>query len=179
LRERGFDLALRHFDGAVVGLCGGYQLLGERINDPLGVEGAGGDEPGLGLLPITTVFAAEKRTVRVEARSCAPWASDAPIDGYEIHMGQTRVSEAACALATIIRRGAEACAEAEGCRSADGRVWGCYIHGIFANERFRRGWLRTLGWRDRAAPRQADPYERLADNVAANIDARYLDELFG
>ncbi|HEX9439447.1 MAG TPA: cobyric acid synthase, partial [Roseiflexaceae bacterium] len=91
LRERGFDVALRRYPSVVVGLCGGYQLLGTHISDPLSVEGAGGDELGLGLLPITTVFSAEKRTVRVEARAHAPWAPDAPIQGYEIHMGRTTV----------------------------------------------------------------------------------------
>jgi adenosylcobyric acid synthase len=176
LRERGFDLALRRFSGALVGLCGGYQLLGTRISDPLGVEGAG-DEPGLGLLPVATVFSAEKRTQQVQARAHAPWARDAPIEGYEIHMGRTIVSGDAAPLATITRRGAVACEEAEGCQSADRHVWGCYIHGIFANQHFRRGWLRTLGWREQSAAALADPYERLADHVESNIGSRYLDEL--
>ena len=178
LRERGFDAALRQFPGAVVGLCGGYQLLGERISDPLGVEGTGGDEPGLGLLPIVTVFSAEKRTERVEARARALWAPDAPIQGYEIHMGRTTVPDGAQPVATITRRGDIACEEPEGCQSADGRVWGCYIHGIFANQRFRRGWLRTLGWRDQGAAPPPDPYDRLAGHVTANFDPHRLDELF-
>jgi adenosylcobyric acid synthase len=177
LRERGFDAALRHFGGAVVGLCGGYQLLGERISDPLGVEGAGGDEPGLGLLPIATVFAAEKRTVRVEGQAHAPWAPGAPIGGYEIHMGRTTILDSLAPLATITRRGDVPCAEPDGCRSADGRVWGCYIHGIFANDTFRRGWLRTLGWQGQGAAPSADPYDRLADHVEAHLDPRHLDEL--
>jgi adenosylcobyric acid synthase len=177
LRERGFDAALQSFGGALVGLCGGYQLLGVQISDPLGVEGAGGDEPGLGLLPTTTVFSAEKRTVRVEARAHAPWAPDAPIEGYEIHMGRTTVPADLRPLATIVRRGADTSAEPDGCQSADGRVWGCYIHGIFANERFRRGWLRTLGWRDQGAVAPVDPYQRLAEHVAANLDAAHLKEL--
>jgi adenosylcobyric acid synthase len=177
LRERGFDAALQRFGGAVVGLCGGYQLLGVQISDPLGVEGAGGDEPGLGLLPIRTVFATEKRTERVEARARAPWAPDAPIEGYEIHMGRTVVPDDFQPLATIVRRGADASAELDGCLSADGRVWGCYIHGIFANQDFRRGWLRTLGWRDQGAVAPADPYQRLADHVAGSLDAGRLEEL--
>ncbi len=177
LRERGFDLVLRRFAGAVVGLCGGYQLLGTRISDPLGVEGAGGDEPGLGLLPITTVFSAEKRTVQIEAHAHVPWAPDAPIQGYEIHMGRTTVDSDMLPLATITRRGAVSCVEIEGCQSADRRVWGCYIHGIFANEQFRRGWLRMLGWSNPNAAPRIDPYEHLADHVAANIGSRYLEEL--
>src|SRR5262245_48517366 len=171
LRERGFDAALGHFRGAVVGLCGGYQLLGERISDPLGVEGTGGDEPGLGLLPIVTVFSAEKRTARVEACARAVWAPGAPIQGYEIHMGQTTALDSALPMATITRRGSAPCEELDGCQSADGRVWGCYIHGIFANRRFRRDWLRTLGWRDQGTSPPPDPYDRLADHVSSNLDA--------
>ena len=178
LRERGFDVVLHKFPGAVVGLCGGYQLLGTRIHDPLGVEGAGGDEPGIGLLPITTVFVADKRTVRIEGRAHAPWASNVSITGYEIHIGRTTASAETPALLRITRRGNDVCDEIDGCRSDDGRVWGCYIHGIFANDAFRRGWLGTLGWRDRGVVAPRDPYERLADHVEAHLDARQLDQLF-
>jgi adenosylcobyric acid synthase len=178
LRERGFDGALLGFPGAVVGLCGGYQLLGRHIRDPLGVEGAGGDEPGIGLLPITTVFAADKRTVRVEGHAHAPWASDASIMGYEIHMGRTTAPADTSDLLRITRRGNDSCDEIDGCSSDDGRVWGCYIHGIFANDTFRHGWLRTLGWRDRGVVAPRDPYERLADHVEAHLDAQQLDQLF-
>ncbi|HEU5102231.1 MAG TPA: cobyric acid synthase [Roseiflexaceae bacterium] len=176
LREREFDAALRRFPGAVVGLCGGYQLLGTRISDPLGVEGAGGDEPGLGLLPVETVFSAQKRTVQVEASAHTVWAAGAPIQGYEIHMGRTTLS-GALPLATITRRGMRTCTEPDGCQSADGRVWGCYIHGIFANDQFRRGWLRTLGWEARGSIDLVDAYDRLADHVEAYIDGRHLEDL--
>jgi adenosylcobyric acid synthase len=174
LHERGFDAALQRFPGAIVGLCGGYQLLGTRISDPLGAEGAGGDAPGLGLLPVSTVFSADKRTVQVEGRAHVLWAPDAPIQGYEIHMGRTTVPDDALSLATITWRGGILEAEPDGYQSADGRVWGCYIHGIFANEAFRRGWLRTLGWQDQGASLLADPYERLADHVEANLDEWHL-----
>jgi adenosylcobyric acid synthase len=177
LRERGFDPALQHFGGALVGLCGGYQLLGRRISDPLGVEGAGGEQSGLGLLPADTVFAAEKRTVQVQASAHAVWAPGAPIQGYEIHMGRTTLADDALPLITITQHGASLCAEPDGCQSADGRVWGCYIHGIFANERFRRGWLRTLGWQAHGEAALADPYDRLADHVEAHVGAGYLDDL--
>jgi adenosylcobyric acid synthase len=177
LRERGFDQALRAFPGPIVGLCGGYQLLGERISDPDASEGAGGDEPGLGLLPVRTIFAAEKRTVRVQARALTPWAPDAPLSGYEIHMGRTTTAPGAPPVATITRRGAAECAEPDGCQAADGRIWGAYIHGIFAGEAFRRGWLRSLGWREQSAPPRADPYDRLADHVAAALDPQQLDAL--
>ena len=177
LHERGFDAALRAFPGAVVGVCGGYQLLGQRISDPLGVEGAGGDEPGLGLLPVVTIFAATKRTEQVRAIAEVPWAAGAPIEGYEIHMGRTAAVGNARPFATITQRRGAPCAEADGQRSADGRVWGCYLHGLFASPDFRRGWLRSLGWRGADSPPPPDPYERLADHVEAALDPRQLDAL--
>ncbi|NTU85451.1 MAG: cobyric acid synthase, partial [Chloroflexales bacterium] len=177
LRERGFDEALRAFPGALVGVCGGYQLLGRRVSDPLGVEGAGGDEPGLGLLPVETVFAGTKRTEQVAAIAEAPWAPGAPLAGYEIHMGRTTAVGDARPLATITRRHESPCAEADGQLSADGRVWGCYIHGLFDSPGFRRGWLRSLGWLGGEGPPPPDPYERLADHVEAALDPRLLAEL--
>lgn len=177
LRERGFDGAIRAFSGAVVGLCGGYQLLGRRISDPEGVEGAGGDEPGLDLLPVATLFGPEKRTVQVAGVARAPWAPDEPLLGYEIHMGQTSLDAGAPALATITRRGAAPCSEPDGCLSADGRIWGCYIHGIFSAEGFRRAWLATLGWRPGAPTTPRDPFERLADHVEAALDPDALAAL--
>ncbi|MEI7769731.1 MAG: cobyric acid synthase [Chloroflexales bacterium] len=176
LSERGFDAALASFPGAVVGICGGYQLLGTRISDPLGVEGAGGDAPGLGLLPVETVFAAEKRTVQIEARAHAPWAAGAPLRGYEIHAGRT-AGPAGIPLATITRRGEAPDCEGDGSISADGRIWGCYIHGIFANPAFRRGWLGSLGWLGAGAPPPPDPYDRLADVVATAFGAAHLAAL--
>jgi adenosylcobyric acid synthase len=175
LRERGFDAALRAFPGAVVGICGGYQLLGTQISDPLGVEGAGGDEAGLGLLPVTTVFAAEKRTVQVRAVALAPWAHNAPLEGYEIHMGRT--SGAGTALARVTQRNGVQGDEADGCLAEDGRIWGCYLHGLFANAAFRRGWLGTLGWHGAGDASASDPYERLADLVEQVCDQAQLAAL--
>jgi adenosylcobyric acid synthase len=161
LRERGFDQALQAFPGAVVGICGGYQLLGTRISDPQGVEGAGGDEPGLGLLPVTTIFSSTKRTVQVTGVSRAPWAAGAPLSAYEIHMGR------------ITRSGSHPSDEFDGFITANGRIWGCYLHGLFHNEGFRRAWLRTLGWQGETRP-LSDPYERLAAEVEAVLDQQHL-----
>ena len=177
LRERGFDAALQSFPGAVVGVCGGYQLLGQRISDPLAVEGTGGDEAGLGLLPVTTVFAATKRTAQVQAVAEVPWAAGVTFEGYEIHMGRTHTVGAARPVATLTRRHGVACAEADGYHSADGRVWGCYLHGLFATTNFRRGWLRSLGWLGGSAAPPPDPYERLADHVEAALDPHQLAAL--
>jgi adenosylcobyric acid synthase len=176
LAERGFDAALAQFPGPIVGICGGYQLLGAQISDPLGVEGGGGDLPGLGLLPVTTSFVTEKRTEQIEARSSAPWAPDAPLRGYEIHAGRTAaVGESA--LVTITRRSDVPIDEADGSMSADGRIWGCYIHGLFANTAFRRGWLARLGWRGDMITPALDPYDRLADVVEAALGEQSLARL--
>ncbi len=176
LSERGFDAALATFPGAIVGICGGYQLLGERISDPLGIEGVGGTMPGLGLLPVETIFAAEKRTVQVEARARAPWAQDAPLRGYEIHAGRT-TGPISRPLATITSRGGAQITEDDGHIRADGRVWGCYIHGLFANQAFRRGWLSSLGWQNSGAEPPSDPYDRLADIVESAFGPRHLNDL--
>ncbi len=179
LRERGFDAALRQFTGAVAGICGGYQLLGERISDPLAVEGAGGDEEGLGLLPVETVFAPDKQTTQTVAKAQVEWAGVAELHGYEIHMGRSRRLGDAQPLLRIVRRGATPATDDDGCQSADGRVWGCYLHGLFANDEFRRGWLRQLGWQPAFDPLpQTDPLDRLADQVAAALGSPVLDRLF-
>ncbi|WP_322511435.1 cobyric acid synthase [Chloroflexus sp.] len=179
LRERGFDAALRQFAGPIAGICGGYQLLGERISDPLAVEGAGGEEVGLGLLPIETIFAAEKQTTQTVARAQVEWGGTADLYGYEIHMGRSHRLGAAQPLLTIVQRGAATTTEADGCISADGRVWGCYIHGLFANAEFRRGWLRQLGWQPPSEHTPSvDPFDRLADRVAAALGPATLEQLF-
>ncbi|MGC9040546.1 MAG: cobyric acid synthase CobQ [Roseiflexus castenholzii] len=178
LRERGFDVALHQFPGSIVGICGGYQLLGERISDPLGVEGQGGDEPGLGLLPVETIFSAAKLTVQADAVSRAPWAVGARLHGYEIHMGRTRSIDADRPLITVTQRGADAVEEHDGHISKDGRVWGCYLHGIFANDAFRRGWLQRLGWHPGEELNPSDPFDHLAQHVAAAIGEKQVRWLF-
>ncbi len=176
LRERGFDAALQRFQGAIVGICGGYQLLGEQISDPSGVEGQGGNEPGLGLLPVETIFSAEKRTVQVSAISHAPWAQGAHLRGYEIHMGRTCSTGTDRPLITIMQHNAIN----DGYISDDGRIWGCYLHGIFANDDFRRAWLRRLGWRaDHPSPPLLDPFDHLAQHVAAALGEERVQWLFG
>lgn len=177
LRERGFDAALRAFPGAIVGICGGYQLLGERISDPLAIEGQGGEEPGLGLLPIETTFSAEKRTVRVKATALTPWAQGIEVAGYEIHMGRSRPLGEPRSAAQITRRGEASVDEPDGYSSADGRIWGCYLHGLFANAEFRRAWLGSLGWQEAAPLGVGDPYDQLADQVQAALDPLQLERL--
>lgn len=179
LYERGFDSALQHFSGAIVGLCGGYQILGQHISDPLAIEGQGGEANGIGLLPIRTSFTPEKRTTRIEARSLAVWSAGTPISGYEIHMGRTIISDNQAALLQYTSQAGQHHDDLDGCQSKDGRIWGCYIHAIFSNQEFRHAWLKSLGWQSHQALPHIDPYERLADHVESHLDPKQLAQLLG
>ena len=138
LRREGWDIDIlahcRH-GGRIVGLCGGYQMLGRTIADPLGMEGRRGTVAGLGLLDIDTVLGAEKRLGR---RAGSDIASGAPVDGYEMHLGITTGPGLERPMLRLAGR-------KEGAVSADGLVAGCYLHGLFAGDRFRRAFLASLG----------------------------------
>lgn len=178
LREKGFDQALQQYSGAVVGICGGYQLLGQQITDPLGVEGDGGIETGLNLLPIHTTFVRDKHTIQIEAQSRAPWGMDIPLRGYEIHAGRTTIATDVQPVLTITRRGTNECSANDGFISEDHRIWGCYIHGLFDNTAFRHAWLKTFGWTDVATSESiTDPYDRLASIIEENCSIELLLQL--
>ncbi|MEW5958190.1 MAG: cobyric acid synthase [Chloroflexota bacterium] len=178
LRESGLAgriVALAGEQTPVVGICGGYQLLGQALFDPDGIEAAPGTRAaGLGLLPIETVFAGDKRTVQVQATVQAPAGPLAqlqgtPIRGYEIHMGRSQALDAAQApLCQIGPAGAD---HPDGAISGQGRIWGTYLHGIFDNDSLRHAWLRSLGWPElgRSFDRER-AYNRLADHVQAHLD---------
>ncbi|MEW5910939.1 MAG: cobyric acid synthase [Thermodesulfobacteriota bacterium] len=181
LRRSGLDQAVAAYHGLggrVLGLCGGYQLLGRVIADPLGVEGPPGQAPGLGLLDIETVMAADKTTTRVEARClpALPFAAPGTMQGYEIHMGQSRpLAEARPAFELISRLG-RSLALPEGQVSPDGRVVGTYLHGVLDNDGLRaallawaRGGAAAGGLADYAAFLDQQ-YDLLADHLE-----RYLD----
>ncbi|WP_127108083.1 cobyric acid synthase [Pararhodobacter zhoushanensis] len=137
-RAQGWDIdlaaALRR-GVRVLGLCGGYQMLGRVISDPEGIEGAPGTVAGLGLLDVETVMIAEKRVTLTRA---AHVASGAVAEGYEIHIGQTEGPDRARPLFTVA-------GAAEGAMRADGRVMGSYLHGMFSADGFRAAFLRSLG----------------------------------
>lgn len=182
LRQQGFESAIQqlaHMGRAVVGICGGYQMLGQQLRDPLGVEGpAGSNAVGLGLLPVITDFAAEKQTYQAQLQL----ADGRIVAGYEIHMGTTQRMDDVAALGTIVARGDQAVQIADGAQSASARVWGTYLHGIFEDDAFRRNWLQQLGWQgDECSPalaRQAE-YDRLADAVEAAVDWPRFSALTG
>jgi adenosylcobyric acid synthase len=156
-------LAYQKAGGTVVGLCGGYQMLGERILDPHGVESDLRELPGLGLLDMETEMKLEKITTQVEAvelptrqaeggvadgrgqgRSGHAAASSEPLYGYEIHMGVSRSAGSCRPLFRIVKRNGQPVDELDGLVAPDGKVWGTYIHGVFDNDAFRREFLMRL-----------------------------------
>lgn len=190
LRERGLDRAIQDFaegGGAVVGICGGYQMIGQHISDPDGVESSVTESPGLGLLPLTTVFAGDKATHQAQAviRGGADWLADLAgqtVSGYEIHMGRSSGPDAHPWL-DIVERSSGAVAVQDGAISSTGRVWGCYLHGLFENDAFRQAWLRSLGWQcDALASFQARldaSFDHLADELEKSLDMDRLDAIVG
>jgi adenosylcobyric acid synthase len=142
LQASGWAQALQTFvaqGGHLLGVCGGYQMLGERILDPLGLEGRAGASPGLGLLPVETELKAPKTTTR----TAFAWDGHQG-SGYEIHMGQTRLLKGG-PLLRILSRNQQSCADGDGCMRADGRVMGTYIHGLFDTPRITQRWLEQIG----------------------------------
>ena len=138
VRREGWDidiLAHRRHGGRILGLCGGYQMLGRTIADPLGMEGRRGTVAGLGLLDIDTVLGAEKRLGRSVGNDIA---SGTPVEGYEIHLGITTGPGLQRPMLRLADR-------EEGAVSADGLVAGCYLHGLFTSDPFRRAFLASLG----------------------------------
>jgi adenosylcobyric acid synthase len=146
----------------VLGLCGGYQMLGRAIHDPRGIEGRAGSAPGLFLLDVETTLAEEKR---LEPASGAT-ADGLPFGGYEMHMGVTEGPDCRRPFARL-KGGA-----AEGAISADGRVIGTYIHGLFADDRQRAGWLERFAAGSAAIAYDAlieATLDRLGAHLAANV----------
>jgi adenosylcobyric acid synthase len=125
--------------GHLLGICGGYQMLGHQVHDPHGIEGQAGSSPGLGLLPIETELMAPKTTTQTS------FTWDGVMgQGYEIHMGRTHRQEGR-PLFSVQSRNGYACSEEDGCRHSDGRILGTYIHGLFDSPEIIRHWLAGLG----------------------------------
>ena len=164
-RANGWDADLSaHMNrgGHVVGLCGGYQMLGRSVRDPDGIEGDVREAEGLGLLDVETVMAPEK-TVRA-TRATTPQGE--PLDGYEIHLGRTAGPD--CARPSALVDG-----QPTGATSADGRIVGTYLHGFFNADAFRQRFLADLGLStERRDDRQG--VEQALDEIAAELE-RVLD----
>ena len=137
LKANGWDIDLKaHLrrGGRVLGLCGGYQMLGTTVTDPDGVEGETAAIEGLGLLDVSTRLTPEKTLVEVTGTDRA---SGTKVRGYEMHVGRTEGADCARPMLQLGGR-------ADGAISADGRVMGCYLHGLFASDEFRAAFLKAL-----------------------------------
>src|SRR5690606_11742739 len=177
LREQGWEAAIRRhlrYGGKLLGICGGYQMLGCRIADPLGVEGDAGEADGLCLLELDTVLAADKRLENVRGRLCTaePGHEGAKVAGYEVHMGvSTAPALERPALGLVDAAGRM---RPEGVLSADGQILGSYLHGLFDAPEALAALLAWAGLAatarvDLAARREAD-LDRLADAVESHLD---------
>jgi adenosylcobyric acid synthase len=170
LREAGFHIDIgAHVrrGGSVLGLCGGYQMLGRAIRDPLGLEGPASTAEGLGLLDVETILSSDKRLEPVHGAT----RDGIPFSGYEMHMGVTDGPDRARPFARL------ADGSSEGAVSPDGRVIGTYIHGLFVDDRQRSAWLTRFAAGRTSISHDAlvdDTLDGLAAHLAAHID---LDRL--
>jgi adenosylcobyric acid synthase len=171
-RAQGWDIdLLAHVrrGGRVLGICGGYQMLGQWIDDPEGIEGRPGRVAGLGLLDVETVLHPEKRLALTQA-FYSP-TGDA-LTGYEIHLGRTSGPDTARAWLSVDGRN-------EGAASPDGRVRGCYLHGLFSADGFRAAFLAELGSASPVSGYEAQVEETL-DTLAAHLEENLdLEALLG
>lgn len=164
LQAEGWDVDIRAHvrrGGRVLGLCGGYQMLGRSIADPQGIEGAPRCVAGLGLLDIETVMTAQKR---LEAVTGVSLPDGVPFSGYEMHVGETTGPDTARPLIRL------ADGRRDGAASADGRVFGTYVHGLFADDRQRAAWLARLGAESAGEAYEAG-IETVLDALGRHIEA--------
>ena len=165
LRAQGWDVDLAAHvrrGGHVLGICGGYQMLGRVIDDPDGVEGPAGLSRGLGLLDVSTRMSADKRLTRARAIHAATGCG---FTGYEIHIGTTEGPDRARPFATQD-------GEPEGACDQTGRVAGSYLHGMFSDDAFRAAWLRGFGVVSEAGYEAG--IDATLDALADHLE-RYLD----
>ena len=167
LRAQGWDIDLMAHvrrGGHVLGICGGYQMLGDWIHDPQGHDGPAGSTPGLSLLRVETSMAADKRLTRITGRALGQ-----SIEGYEIHMGRSAGADCARPFAQI--------PDPDGAISPDGRISGTYLHGLFASDGFRAAWLDGFG--QQSALDYGAGVEEVLDRLAAHLETHLdLDRLF-
>lgn len=170
LRAEGWDidlLAHHRRGGKILGICGGYQMLGQTISDPEGIEGPPGNSAGLGLLDVHTIMGGDKSLTVVQAIHAG---LSLPFSGYEIHIGRTDGHDCNRPFAHLGQR-------AEGAVSVDGRVAGSYLHGMFGDDAFRHAWLTELG--AAASPlsytaRVEETLDALADHLETHLDVTGL-----
>ncbi|MEM9778027.1 MAG: cobyric acid synthase [Chloroflexota bacterium] len=184
LRDQGFVEPIQQLNEAgvaLVGICGGYQMFGQMIYDPDLVEADQPEIEGIGILPYDTTFVGEKATYQsvAEVTDGIGWMKaliGQSLRGYEIHMGRT---ESDSSWLKFAKRGSETVNVPDGAMADNGRIWGCYMHGIFENDSLRHAWLNSLGLQQVSSnlPSLDESLERLADELEKNLDLAWIDEL--
>ena len=165
LRQQGWDVDIAGHvrrGGHVLGICGGYQMLGKVVRDPEGIEGVAGETEGLGLLDVETLMSPDKRLTRTSAVHAATGAA---MEGYEIHIGRTEGPDRARPFARVE-------GQPEGAMSADGRIMGSYLHGMFSGDAFRAAFLKGFGASSTLSYGAGIEavLDRLADHMEAHLD---------
>jgi adenosylcobyric acid synthase len=168
LRAEGWDIDIAaHLrrGGRVLGICGGYQMLGRHIADPLGIEGPASEAAGLGLLDVATEMTGDKSLIAISGRH---QASGTFIRGYEMHIGRTRGPDCRRPFATLED------GRIDGAVSTDGRIAGCYLHGLFAEDGFRHAYLSAIRQRPVSGLAYGAEIEAVLDGLAQHLE-RHLD----
>ncbi len=177
-------LAFAAAGGRIIGICGGYQILGREVRDPLGVEGPPRTAAGLGLLPVVTTLAGRKTTTQVEAVPAGAPGGSEVLRAYEIHMGVTDPHGPGTPAFRIVSRNGLPAEVADGWVSPDRNLWGTYLHGVFDNDAFRRTLLQNVpakhGRESQSSSEAGSPWsyqafletqlDRLADVVRSHVD---------
>ena len=193
LHNQGLAEAITAFyarGGTVVGICGGYQMLGQKVLDPMGVESDLEEVAGLGLLEMETELLGEKVTTQVKARLLWPeLAGPEEIRGYEIHMGRSRSLGSATALLEISESNSRPVRVRDGLVSEDGRVWGTYVHGLFDNDSLRHRLIsRFLRGNDLVPTKERlrsfhqwkeEQYNKLAAHLRNHLDMSSIYKVIG
>ena len=183
---------LKKMGSTIVGICGGFQILGKTISDHYAVESSRRKIEGLGFLDMETQFENKKTTFQVEAeeiKSKGKRKSPEVVRGYEIHMGKTKLNSAK-SLFKIKRRSGKKCLVYDGAVSRDGKVWGTYMHGVFDNDGFRRRFLHRITKKENIPIKKAvgdfeyntfkeEHYDKLADLVRNSLDMKLIYKLVG
>ncbi|MBI3245844.1 MAG: cobyric acid synthase [Deltaproteobacteria bacterium] len=190
LRRTGWETSLirQVRDGGwLIGICGGYQMLGQYILDPLHIESTTSETLGLGLLDVVTTFAREKVTARVEGIALG---SGLPVSGYEIHAGHVTRQDTALPLLRLTMRNGQSANELEGAQSPEGRIWGTAMHGVFDCAPWRRQFIERVRGGKGLAPllaaaapdalaQRIQEYDRFADALEANANIVRIAALIG
>ena len=183
LKQTGMSQRIDDFargGGRIIGICGGYQILGEKIADPFGMEGEPREEKGLGLLPVITSLDRAKTTTQVKARETGLYGSHEEVGAYEIHMGETRGVGPGGPAFVIFNRNGRPVEIQDGWTSSDRRIWGAYLHGVFDNDNFRKSVISEILQEKGISAGETSnavyhdfleaQFDNLADVVRSNLD---------